>query len=386
MATMSATPRNLEPDELLVRLQQQEMVAEFGMFALGLAGLDAVLTEACRVASLGLRTDFAKVLKFRQGSADLLVIAGVGWHTGVVGNATLGAGLDSPAGYALQTGRPVVSNNLDTEERFRTPRLLADHGIHSAINVAVATADAMPFGVLEVDSTARGDFNGANTAFMQSLSNVLAAALVRQEAELAKDALIREKDLLMQEVHHRVKNSLQLVRTLLQLQARTAPDDTRVHLEEAAGRIMTIGAVHQRLYEGGSVTHTDAAAYLRSLIADLQSMLVDPAEGREIIVLADALRLPADQITPLGLITSELVTNALKHGAGRVLVSLRPVKDGLEIRVEDEGPGFAPEFEARPSAGLGMRLIAALAKGDPTRAVVIDRTVPHGCVVATLRM
>ena len=384
MPRMAASVRDLQRDELILRLEQQEMVAHFGAFALQPAGVDAVLEEVCRVASMGLQTEFAKVLRFQPGSDNLLVVAGVGWHPGVVGHATLDGGLGSPAGFALHTGQPVLSNNLVDETRFRTPVLLVEHGIHSAINVAIA--GSTPFGVLEVDGTLRGQFVAADIAFLQALSNLLAAALARHETEQAKDALLREKDLLMQEVHHRVKNSLQLVRTLLHLQARNADDDTRAELEKAAGRIMTIGAVHRRLYDGGSVTETDAAAYLQALVGDMQAMLTDPGADRPIVVQADPLSLPADHITPLGLITSELVTNALKHGTGRVLVSVTLVPAGVQVGVEDEGPGFPPEFDPRKSDGLGMRLVVALAKGDPSQAVVIDRSVPHGRVVATLKL
>jgi two-component sensor histidine kinase len=384
---MAAQVRNATRDEFAARLQQQEMVAGFGTFALKAAELAPVLAEACRVASLGLQTRFAKVLRFQPDSDDLLIIAGVGWRPGVVGHATLGAGLSSPAGYALHTGEPVLTNNLGTEDRFQTPELLVEHGIQSAINVAIDPANAsLPFGVLEVDGTARGEFVAADTAFLQSLSSVLAAALVRHEMEQAKDALLREKDLLMLEVHHRVKNSLQLVRALLQLQARSASDETRAQLEAAAGRIMTISAVHRHLYEGGSTTQTDAAAYLRALIGDIQAMVDAPENHRDITVQADPLSLSADQTTPVGLITSELVANALKHGTGRVLVSLRKVPEGLQVRVEDEGPGFPPDFVPRLSGSLGMRLVAALAKGDPAQALVIDQSVGHGCVVATLKL
>jgi len=384
MSSMAVSVRNLQHDELIIRLEQQEMVASFGVFALNSANLDLTLTEVCRVASMGLRTQFAKVLRFQSASDDLRVVAGIGWHPGVVGHATLDAGLGSPAGYAMHTGQPVLSNNLVDEQRFRTPNLLVEHGIHSAINVAIT--GTVPFGVLEVDGTLSGQFVAADIAFLQALSNLLAAALARYETEQAKDALLREKDLLMQEVHHRVKNSLQLVRTLLHLQARNADDDVRAELEKAAGRIMTIGAVHRRLYDGGSVTETDAAAYLQALASDMRSMLDDPGSNRQITIEADSLSLPADQITPLGLITSELVTNALKHGTGRVLVNVAPVPGGLQVIVEDEGPGFPPDFEPRLSDGLGMRLVVALAKGNPDQAVVIDRSVPHGRVVATLRL
>ena len=384
MPGTAASAANLQPDELVTRLQQQEMVAGFGVFALGTAGLDAVLAEACRVASAGLNTPFAKVLRHQPEFNNLRVIAGIGWHPGVVGHATLDAGLGSPAGFALHTEQPVLSNDLVDEGRFRTPTLLIEHGVHSAINVAIG--GAVPFGVLEVDGTHRGAFVTPDISFLQSLANVLTAALARHETERAKDELLREKDLLMQEVHHRVKNSLQLVRTLLHLQARAATEEVSAELEKAAGRIMTISAVHQRLYDGGSVTQADAAAYLQELVGDMQTMMSDSAAGRRIVVQAEPLLLPADQITHLGLVTSELVTNALKHGAGRVLVTLNAVPQGLQVQVEDEGTGFPPEFDPRRSNGLGMRLVVALAKGDAKQAVVVDRSVPHSRVVATVRL
>ena len=383
MPSTAASVRDLQTDELVIRLGQQGMVADFGLFALGPASLDAVLAEACRIASAGLQTEFAKVLRFRPASNDLLVIAGIGWHPGVVGHATLDGGMGSPAGYALHTEQPVLSNDLVDEKRFSTPSLLVDHGIHSAINVAIG--GTVPFGVLEVDGTLRGEFVVPDIAFLQALANVLAAAVARHETEQAKDELLREKDLLMQEVHHRVKNSLQLVGTLLNLQGRNASDEIRLELEKAAGRIQTISAVHQRLYSGGSVTQTDAAAYLQELVGDMQSMLSDPSAERPIVVKAEPLPLPADQLTPLGLITSELVTNALKHGTGRVQVSLTEAPQGLQVCVEDDGPGFPPEFEARRSCGLGMRLVVALAKGNPKQAVVVDRSAPHGRVLVTIK-
>lgn len=375
---------DFSPDELAMRLYQQEQVARFGLFALAAASFDEILTEACVVASDGLQTELAKVLRYQPDSNDFLVIAGVGWRPGTVGQATLGGGLDSPAGFALHTGLATRANDLTQEARFRMPKLLADHGVHSAINVPVGGLADAHFGVLEVDSTTRHEFVEADTAFMQSVSNILGAAVTRREAERAKDRLLQDKDMLMQEVHHRVKNSLQLVRTLLQLQSRGASPEARAQLDEAARRIMTIGSVHQRLYEGGSVAATEAGAYLRALFGDMQAMLDGFSGNRALVLRSDPIMLPADDVTPLGLIVSELVTNALKYGGGDVVVSLDRVPEGLRVAVEDAGPGFPAD--GQPPKGLGMRLVTALAKGDPARAVAVDRSVPHGRVVVTLTL
>ena len=372
-------------DELSVRLYQQELVAGFGLYALRGESLDDVLQQACDCVARGLGTRFAKVLRYRAATDDFLLTAGVGWRDGVVGHAVLGTDLASPAGYALRTKLPVISNHLAKEGRFRTPLLLAEHDIHRAVNVIIEDGEGLPFGVLEADSTDRNEFTERDIAFDQSLANALGASVRRQARDAARDRLLHDKDVLMQEVHHRVKNSLQLVQTMLQLQARGLGDtDERVRLEEAASRIMTIAAVHRRLHEGESILQADAQPYLAGLIDDLRSAMIDKADARAIDVDVVPMTLAADLITPLGLITTELVTNALKYGSGRIGVQVRRAAEGVRLMVEDEGQGFVAEFDPARSRSLGMRLITALARNP--EAVQIDRSVPFGRVVVQTRI
>ena len=376
---MSALPLNLTTDELVLRLRQQQFVAAFGLFALAPGPLQRLLDEASRVAAEGLETQLAKVLRSRPQLRDLLIVSGVGWHAGVVGNSSLGAGMDSPAGFALHTGLPTLSNHLGQEQRFRVPALLAEHGVQSAINVIIGQPERDPFGVLEADSTRRHDFVQADKAFLQALANVLAAGIARLESEEAKDGLLREKDLLVREVHHRVANSLQLVRTMLALQGRGVSEDARIELDKAAGRIMSIAAVHRRLYQGGSVLEADVSTYLAALLDDMSGVM---DADRSIVLHADPLMLSADALTPIGLVVSELVTNAIKYGAGRILVELRDGADGVEIVVQDEGAGFGIGGIQRSDWGLGMRLLSSLAKGG---VIEIDSSVPFARVKIVLK-
>jgi PAS domain S-box-containing protein len=179
--------------ELTYRLHQQELLTEFGRVALLPAGFDVLLQEAARLAASGLKTEFAKVLTPVPGESRLLVRAGVGWAAGIVGHATIGADFESPAGYALHTGQPVLSNQLAEERRFRTPQLLAEHGVARAINVLIDGRDR-PFGVLEVDSSHRGQFTRHDTAFLQALANLLGLAIARQGAEARQASLQAELD------------------------------------------------------------------------------------------------------------------------------------------------------------------------------------------------
>jgi signal transduction histidine kinase/CheY-like chemotaxis protein len=168
-------------------LGQQALLVSFGWTALGDQDFDALLKEASRITAAGLQVRFSKVLEYLRDENRLLVRAGVGWHEGVVGYATIGADLDSPAGYALHTGRPVISNYLSDEDRFRTPELLLEHGVQRAVNV-ILIGDGTPYGVLEVDSEAPGAFTEHDIDFLQAVANLLGLALKRRRA----DRLLRQ--------------------------------------------------------------------------------------------------------------------------------------------------------------------------------------------------
>jgi signal transduction histidine kinase/ActR/RegA family two-component response regulator len=171
-------------DELQARLRQQALLAQIGQRALSDLDFDGLLEEAVRLAALGLETRYCKVMEYMPGTNRLLVRAGVGWDAGVVGHATVGADLDSPAGYALHTGKPVISNHLSREDRFRTPELLARHGVQRAVNV-ILLGDGRPYGVMEADSEEPGTFSEHDIDFLQGVANLLGVALERRRAEEA---------------------------------------------------------------------------------------------------------------------------------------------------------------------------------------------------------
>ncbi len=145
--------------------------------------MDSILEEAVRVSAEGLQVSLCKILELTGGTEPrLLVRAGIGWRPGVVGHATIGADNDSPAGFALNTGQAVISNHLTGESRFRTPRLLAEHGVRRAINVLIPEGNS-PFGVLEADSPDEGRFTPHDIAFLQGVANLPGVAIERHAAE-----------------------------------------------------------------------------------------------------------------------------------------------------------------------------------------------------------
>lgn len=352
--------------EIERRLTQQALIAEFGRFALKNHELQAILTEASRIAAEGLGVPLAKVLEKLPGENALLLRAGIGWKPGVVGKVRLGADLESPAGFAFQTGEPVISNHLAEEKRFRTPRVLADHGVQRAVNVLIrGTGDA--FGVLEADCPDPGAFNPHDINFLQALANTLGVAIDKERSRVEREDLLQQKDLLLREVDHRVKNSLALVSALLGMQERTARSaEAKAVLAAAAARLMSIARIHEQLYKSADIASVEFGSYLRGLCQDLTTSLA--RSGRiHLSVEVDSFPLSVDRAVPLGLITVELVTNAIKHarhpsGCSTIRVVCEREDGHFVLSVVDDGPGLAGDFDPEAKVGLGMRLVQSLVR------------------------
>ena len=164
----------------LASLRQQAILARFGEFALRSDKLDEILTEGCRLIGEALGTDLAKVMELQADGTSLSVRAGVGWRPGVVGCVTLKATNDSSEGHALRTGEPMISPDIATETRFTYPPFLIAHGVQAVANVVIIGGHGRPpFGVLQIDSRTPRQFTDADTAFLRSYANLLAAAVDR---------------------------------------------------------------------------------------------------------------------------------------------------------------------------------------------------------------
>ena len=166
---------------------------------------------------------------------------------------------------------------------------------------------------------------------------------VRQRTEDLAAALAA-RELLLKEVHHRVKNNLQLVSSLLGIQSRRAADpNTQRSLEDASARVTAIAELHRNLYRGDRPDRVEISSYLRQLCEDLSSASPQSADG--VKLLTEPMELPADTVVPLALIVSELFTNALKHAyvdgrTGRVTVTQQRLPNGgARVVVADDGPG-----------------------------------------------
>ncbi len=180
-------------------------------------------------------------------------------------------------------------------------------------------------------------------------------------------AALKERDELLREVNHRVKNSLQLVSSLLTLQALSSKDpEMRRQFQEACGRIGTVAQVHQRLYQSENHSEVAFGQYLRDLCRELGGNLA-AQPGRTVAVDTDDVDLPADTVIPLALAVNELVSNAIKYAypagqPGEVAVSFRVQPDGRKsLTVADHGRGLPEGYDVARADTLGMKVVRAFA-------------------------
>ena len=164
--------------------RRQALIASFGVRALEQdLDLDALLAQAVTHAAAGLGVERAKVMQHRPDSDDLLIRAGVGWKPGVVGHATLPAGMASPPGRALRSGAAVALEDLRVAEGFAWSDLLREHGVISLLNVPVRVPGKAAWGVLEADAEVPRRFGREHEHFLLSLASLLGPAILRLEAE-----------------------------------------------------------------------------------------------------------------------------------------------------------------------------------------------------------
>lgn len=189
-----------------------------------------------------------------------------------------------------------------------------------------------------------------------------------------RDAVLAQKDLLMREANHRIKNSLQVISSLLSLQGQsTGNAETRESLHEAGRRVHAVSDIHQLLYKVDDIQLVPFHEYLTALCRDLERSALAESNGWRLSLTVEPVEVPSDQAVPLGLIANELLMNAVKHaypgegpgegpGAGSkpIAVGLRHAGDSVRLTIEDEGVGLPDGFDWHRSRSLGMRLVHAL--------------------------
>ncbi|MBI5186519.1 MAG: sensor histidine kinase [Nitrospinae bacterium] len=200
----------------------------------------------------------------------------------------------------------------------------------------------------------------------QNASLNIMSDLDRQRKELDKS--LQEKEALIREVHHRVKNNMQIISSLLKLQSYSIEDPAlKAIFKDCENRIKSMTKVHERLYRTEDLAHIDFGDYIKSLAVDIFHSFKANAARISLAVNAEGVAMPIDTAIPCGLIVNELITNAMKHAfpgdrKGELVIEMKKIeKLTIELIVRDNGVGIPDGLDWRTSKSLGLNLVNSLA-------------------------
>lgn len=214
---------------------------------------------------------------------------------------------------------------------------------------------------------------------------------IDQEQRISRnlERTVAQKDALLRELYHRSKNNMQVISSMLHLQAsRTDAGGVKDVLSVARERIRSIALVHERLLQSGDLAVINLEGYLKSLAAELVRSYAPEADRVAFALEAEPVSISIDQAVPLGLVANELLTNALKYAfpegrRGRIGIRIaRGDGDEVEFEVSDDGIGFSPGFDPRSDGGLGYKLVHSIVERQLEGSL---RTLSDGGVRSTVR-
>jgi len=335
---------NLE-SELRSRAKQQEALAQLGERALAEPDLERLLNDAVSTVAVTLSVDFVKVLELLPGDAELLLRAGFGWKTDLVGSVLTSTETNTYARYTLDSAVPVVTGDYAAETRFELAPYLKQHNCVSGMTVTIAGRDGRAYGILGVCSSRQRHFSPQDKSFLAAAANLLAGAIQRRQLEQRHELMIRD-------MRHRSGN---LFSQLLALFSQTAKNSRSIAelASKYPARVLALANAHRIVTEGG---------WKSIPIMELLYVVLGPYLDR-VSFSGPNVELEPDPIFNLNAALHELAVNAIKHGSlsrpkGQLELSwsVRHARRGMTLVldwVEKNGPPVR-----RPRRlGFGSRLV-----------------------------
>lgn len=282
-----------------------------------------------------------------------------------------------PAGRCIREGVTIACRDIqDPSSGFHYTEAAKRRGFRSVVCLPLKDTHRT-YGLLALYSGEVEDLAEDEVRLLENLASDLAYGIgairdriVRHRAEEALLASLREKEALLKEVHHRVKNNLQVIMSLLRIEGRRIDHEiTKTVLDQMQGRIQSMALLHETLYRSGNFARVDLAAYLGQLAQQVfRSQMAQPGLVQLHLDL-QPVQMDIDQAIPCGLIVNELVSNSLKHAfaegrSGQVWIGLHPGPGGAghTLSVRDNGPGLPPDFDLKRTRSLGLQLVSDLAR------------------------
>ncbi|SEN59815.1 Two-component sensor histidine kinase, contains HisKA and HATPase domains [Mucilaginibacter gossypiicola] len=207
-----------------------------------------------------------------------------------------------------------------------------------------------------------------NNQLRQKEKEVIEQNQIVQQLAVDKDRLIDEKDWLLKEVHHRVKNNLQIVMSLLNTQSAFLKNNAAIAaIRESQNRVQAIALIHQKLYSNSNVAYIDIAIYISELVNYLADCYEAHDRGIRFEQQIEPVKMDVAQAIPVGLMLNEAITNAIKYAfpnkRGYINISLGTLDDNnIMLNIADDGIGLPQDFDIKETSSLGMEMMKALSK------------------------
>lgn len=284
--------------------------------------------------------------------------------------------------YVYRTGEPVILNDAAQEEGpFRENPEVQELQLRSVLCLPVIK-QSRTIGVLYLENRLSDSvFTSEKTQMTVLLTSQAAISLensrLLEEMKKAEDQIrksLREKEVLLKEIHHRVKNNLQIIHSMLNLQLPYVKDVQAVELfKESQNRIYSMALIHEKLYQSDSLAKIDLAGYIRGLVANLFLSYGVSESAIELKIDACNITFDINTVIPCALIVNELVSNSLKHAfprsflsagrRGEIRIELRPdIDNEFILSVYDNGVGLPRDFEIQNCRSLGLEIVGVLAR------------------------
>jgi PAS domain S-box-containing protein len=242
-----------------------------------------------------------------------------------------------------------------------------EHDLRAIWSTPIRSSDGAMLGIIALYAHTARTISSEEERRVEQFTHIVSIVIERGRMDAGLRASVVEKEVLLKEVHHRVKNNLQLISSLLSLQAGRSRDGAEAErFAESRNRVRSMALVHENLYRTGDFASVSMASHVKALCAQLFQAYRLNGQQADLITDIDDLELDLDRAVSVGLIINELVSNALKHAfpdgrAGRVQVSLKQPDGGAcALTVRDDGVGLPPGHEAGQSATLGLQLVQDL--------------------------
>ncbi|HKK47215.1 MAG TPA: histidine kinase dimerization/phosphoacceptor domain -containing protein [Balneolaceae bacterium] len=329
--------------------------------------LQAVLNESLEVICNVMKTEASSLMLVDEENGELIVSMPTGPVQKEIKGMRLSEG-EGIAGWVLEHGETYFSNDVKEDEKFGGD-LSEDFTSRNIICSPLYNKSGAVFGVLQAINRFDNEvFSGQDVRIFETLADHVAISIERTRELEHLQQEIEEKELLLREVHHRIKNNLSTLTALIEMEFTEIDNEHAEHiLRKTCSRIESMTEVHDLLHNSGLSYCINLGSYLKRLTGKIEDTLSDPAKKVTIDIDADPIEIDTERAMSCGLVMNELLVNAYKHAfnkmqeGGTIFIKLKQMDNGVvNLMVSDNGSGIGENFSLDDSGSIGSWLINVL--------------------------